>query len=155
MINIQQPNAINAYNTNMGGVDRADQNVAYYRVSMRTKKWWWPLFIWVLDAVIQNGWILYKKSTCHQSSSLDLLAFRRHIVRSYTLKYCSDQRSNGRPQPLQTRVPNEVRLDRTGHFSVDIPTQRRCALCGKNTRKGCTKCPVGLHQACFNAFHGQ
>lgn len=35
---ITQPYLIKKYNENMGGVDRADQNISLYRVSIRGKK---------------------------------------------------------------------------------------------------------------------
>ena len=41
---VPQPQIIKAYNYNMGGTDRQDQNVSYYRTSIRSKKWWWPIF---------------------------------------------------------------------------------------------------------------
>lgn len=31
---------VSAYNKYMGGVDRRDQNIAKYRISIHTKKWW-------------------------------------------------------------------------------------------------------------------
>ena len=34
---IPQPQIIKAYNYNMGGTDRQDQNVSYYRTSIRSK----------------------------------------------------------------------------------------------------------------------
>ncbi|KAF2883764.1 hypothetical protein ILUMI_22409 [Ignelater luminosus] len=35
---VDQPNIIKEYNENMGGVDRADENISHYRVSIRGKK---------------------------------------------------------------------------------------------------------------------
>jgi len=59
-INIEQPQIIKQYNKYMGGVDRCDQNISTYRISTRCKKWWWALFAWVPDMVLQNCWILYR-----------------------------------------------------------------------------------------------
>jgi len=155
-ITVNQPRIVKVYNNTMGGVDRADQNVSAYRITMRTKKWWWPLFAYTLDLVIQNGWLLYRKTPSWQQRQLDLLAFRRDVVRVYLMRHAQPARMGrpGRPQSLSRRVPQEVRLDNRGHFFADSPTQRRCANCGKNTRKHCTKCDVGMHIHCFNAFHG-
>ena len=41
---VSQPDCINSYNKHMGGVDRTDQNIAQYRIAIRSKKWWWALF---------------------------------------------------------------------------------------------------------------
>lgn len=46
---IPMPNAIAVYNHSMGGVDRFDQNMAYYSINLRTKKWWWPFFRFTVD----------------------------------------------------------------------------------------------------------
>ena len=42
---VPQPASFSKYNKGMGGVDRSDQNIAKYRISMRGKKWWWALII--------------------------------------------------------------------------------------------------------------
>lgn len=44
----------------MGEVDRIDQNVVSLRISHKGKKWWYPLFLFKVDAVYQSVWQLYK-----------------------------------------------------------------------------------------------
>ena len=39
-IYVDQPRLIKSYNENMGGVDRSDQNLSEYRVTIRGKKWY-------------------------------------------------------------------------------------------------------------------
>ena len=70
-----------------GGVDRADQNIATYRISIRIKKWWWPLFVWVPDMIMQNAWLLYRAHKGEDDPYVDLLQFRREIVNVYLAKY--------------------------------------------------------------------
>jgi Transposase IS4 len=55
MIDVPQPHLINKYNKNMGGVDRMDQNIGAYRISIRSQKWQWPLFAYLLDVAMQNA----------------------------------------------------------------------------------------------------
>jgi len=86
---IDQPRLISHYNVNMGGTDRMDQNINQYRISVHCKKWWWPLFAFVPDAVVQNAWQIYKQSPAHVSQPLSLLQFRRSIVHTYVMKYRS------------------------------------------------------------------
>jgi len=57
-VNVSQPNIVSVYNGTMGGVHRADQNVSLYRVTMRTKKRWWPLFAHAVDLMMQTVWLL-------------------------------------------------------------------------------------------------
>jgi hypothetical protein len=61
-IQVPRPLAIGKYNSSMGGTDLMDENILRYRIGIRCKKWWWNLFTWMIDAVIQNAWILHKKS---------------------------------------------------------------------------------------------
>ena len=58
-VNIAQPKIVQVYNASMGGVDRMDQNAGKYRISIRSKKWWWPLFAFIPDAALCNAWLLY------------------------------------------------------------------------------------------------
>ena len=42
---IKKPKVIEQYSTYMGGVDKADQLVTYYRFSCRTSKWYKRIFL--------------------------------------------------------------------------------------------------------------
>lgn len=48
------PNRIKQYNRYMGRVDRIDQNVGSLRISLKGKKWWYPLFLSGVDAAYQK-----------------------------------------------------------------------------------------------------
>ncbi|GFR74833.1 PiggyBac transposable element-derived protein 3 [Elysia marginata] len=120
MINIDQPHLINVYNSTMGGVDRADQNIGAYRIQIRTKKWWWPLFAFYVDASVQNAWLLYRHTPAARSQPMDQLAFKRAIVHVFLLRYKQD-RAVGRPLTgrgpcISKRVPDEIRRDKAGHY---------------------------------------
>ena len=100
-VKIDQPNAIKLYNSSMGGTDRMDQNIATYRIGIRSKKWWWSLFIWLFDVSIGNAHYLYKRSSAYADEPLDLLGFQREIVQVYGQRYKS-RLAIGRPL---VRVP--------------------------------------------------
>ena len=59
----------------MGFVDRMDQNVAKYRIGIRTKKWWWDLFAWMVNVALQNTWILDQVSKEDSDRSLFTFGF--------------------------------------------------------------------------------
>lgn len=40
----------------MGGVDLHDNAVANYRVGIRGKKWWWPLWTNSVNSTTVNAW---------------------------------------------------------------------------------------------------
>ena len=54
-VQISQPHLIKSYNQRMGGVDLHDNFVAKYRVRVKAKKWWWPLFVDMLDSAVVNA----------------------------------------------------------------------------------------------------
>ncbi|GFS27712.1 PiggyBac transposable element-derived protein 3 [Elysia marginata] len=159
MINIDQPHLINVYNSIMGGVDRADQNIGAYQIQIRMKKWWWPLFAFYVDASMQNAWLLYRQTSAARSQPMDQLAFKRAIVHVFLLRYKQD-RVVGRPFTgrgpctcISKRVPDEIRRDKVGHYLEAGPTQRICGLCKKNTKMVCEKCNVRVHMKCSQQFH--
>ena len=44
-----------------GRVDRMDQNTATYMINLRSIKWWWPVFKFVLDVSVNNAFQLYRE----------------------------------------------------------------------------------------------
>lgn len=160
---VTQPAAIKQYNVCMGGTDRMDQNIGCYRTSIRSKKWWWPLFNYMMDVSIQNAFYLYKRSPAYSQRRLDLLGFRREIVEVYSQRYAQRlniQQSNGRATRFgDWRVSTEIRLDRLDHLPLYVDKQKQCDVCKKKANFVCQKCtsggaPVGLHpKDCFVRYH--
>nr|XP_014351626.1 PREDICTED: piggyBac transposable element-derived protein 2-like [Latimeria chalumnae] len=74
MTEVDEPHVIRYYKY-LGGVDRMDQNISYYRVSIRSKKWWVPFFMFMPDVAIQNAWLLYRNSAGSKNRPLGRLAF--------------------------------------------------------------------------------
>lgn len=151
---VSQPFVIGQYNKYMGGVDRMDQNIHNYRISVRSKKWWWSLFAFCLDSCMHNAWQYYRlQPNCRKT---DFLQFRRTVVQVYLKKYARSISTRGRPKlskPLQERIHNQIRYDGMNHWIVPAKKQNRCAECHKNTIKMCEKCNINLHDACFKTYH--
>jgi hypothetical protein len=61
-IQVDSPPVIQKYNKYMSGVDRFDENVDRFRVDLRSKKWWFPLFPFEIDTACQNTGHLVKNS---------------------------------------------------------------------------------------------
>ena len=76
---VQKPVMIDDYNLHMGGVDKCDQLVLYYRYSNRSRKWWKRVFFHLLDLAIVNTSILYNTVA---EKSLTQLDFCLSIVAS-------------------------------------------------------------------------
>ena len=83
-VNIELPNIINQYNISIGGVNRMDQNISAYMINLRTKKWWWPLFRFVVDVTVSNTYQIYCQPHLNSGEyGLDALDFLRAIVDTY------------------------------------------------------------------------
>lgn len=159
LINIPRPYLIGKYNSSMGGTDLMDENIGRHRIAIRSKKWWWSLFTWMLDVSIQNAWVLYKRS----GKSVTQLQFRRDIVNTYLQRYGTASKGAGRPLSASlsstqgSRIGDAIRYDRTDHLLISISNKkrRRCAMegCTTSTRTMCRKCDVGLCLDCNVNFH--
>lgn len=79
-INVERPSVVENYNKFMGGTDRMNQNIGYYRIGMRKRKWWWSIFTWLIDVSIQNAWLLQRKAGM---KSMTQFQFRRNIAQHY------------------------------------------------------------------------
>lgn len=58
-VNFHQPQIFKSYNQGMGGVDLHDNAVQNYRINIRAKKWYWPLWLSVLNSAAVNAWKLH------------------------------------------------------------------------------------------------
>ena len=77
-ITVKQPAVIKAYNKLMGGVDLVDQMIACYRPMIRKRKWWWPIYTWVLSLMLVNSWRLW--NIVKPDASLGLLPYVPQVV---------------------------------------------------------------------------
>lgn len=147
---VEQPNIIKKYNENMGGVDRADQNISLYRVSIRGKKWYFPIISHLVDMCVQNAWQLHRKS----GGKMDHLSFRRTIAQGIleTHKKIATYQTGKTSKNLH----QTSRFDRLDHLIVYNEKQIKCKFCTKKVNFNCNKCMVGLHpKDCFYNYHVQ
>lgn len=153
VIEIDQPSMIAQYNMQMGGTDRMDQNVGCYRISIRSKKWWWPLFIHMIDVSLQNAFYLYKRSPSYTDG--DFLSFKREIVEVYSKVYGARKSQPTRAIKVYSKlIPDQIRTDGMNHIVQHVEKQRVCAECKKKANFICQKCNIALHpKACFADFH--
>ena len=83
-VNIEQANIINQYNMSMWGIDCMDQTVSTYIINLDSKKWWWPLFQFVIDVVVNNAYQIYRQSHLNRGEyRLNSLGFNRTVVEAF------------------------------------------------------------------------
>ena len=74
----------------MNDVDDAEQMRLFYRfdVWIRNRKWWWSLFLWELQVLMNNTWIWYK---IYQKERNIKLSFNHYIfIRSIYLEWIDE-----------------------------------------------------------------
>ena len=55
----------------------------WYRVRIRSKKWWWLFFAWAVNALIANAWNLFRTV---QKQKIGMLEFQRVVVMTLLAK---------------------------------------------------------------------
>lgn len=145
---ISRPHCVAAYNKNMCGTDLMDQGIATYRIGVRGKKWYWPIFTWLIDVALHNAWYLRCKN-----EQISAINFRREIVQVYLTRYKTVSKAPGR-RPLAKNALPALRFHRMDHFVASC-NRRRCAGAGCKSfgRTMCQKCDVGLCLNCFATYH--
>ena len=79
---VPRPNSVSQYAAYMGGVDRHDQLRAAYSTFRRSKRYYFPLFYFVLDAAIVNAYIVHESISKRAGATpFKQRAFREAIYR--------------------------------------------------------------------------
>lgn len=141
---INQPFLISQYNKYMGGVDLLDNNISNYRINIRGKKWYFPIWLWMLDICVVNAWTLARQF----GNKMDHLEFRRLIARYLLSNY---GKPKNLPGPSSALVPEPSTSKQ--HLVVTAQNRRRCRMCQNKTVKLCDTCEVPLHDKCFKEYH--
>ncbi|XP_035457403.2 piggyBac transposable element-derived protein 3-like [Spodoptera frugiperda] len=77
--NVSCPKAVTVYNRHMGGVDLLDALLGYYRIQIRSKKFYHRIFFHMIDMMTVNAWLLYRRTL---ADSDPYLPFSRLQMRS-------------------------------------------------------------------------
>jgi hypothetical protein len=169
-MHISIPALIRAYNKGMGGVDRCDQLLSFYRIKTKARKWYRRILYHFIDLCVVNAYILYKEkkkvplcdfkldvaiSLMYGERFDDPETIRANIVRDTA---AAQYARNG--DPVGSEVVEFVRYDGVNHLPVHIANEgRRCKMpgCKKRSVIWCMKCKVYLcvkkGKNCFVEFH--
>ncbi|KAE9528797.1 hypothetical protein AGLY_012372 [Aphis glycines] len=81
---IERPEIVRHYNKTMGGVDKHDQLVSFYRCFIKSKKWTLRMVSHAFDMAVSNSWLEYvedaKKLKVPKKEIMDLLNFRMRLA---------------------------------------------------------------------------
>ena len=75
---------VHEYNKFMGGVDLCDMMLSLYRVKLKSRRWYMPIFYHLLKVAVTNAWILYRRY-CNlngndKKSQHSLVSFQNHVA---------------------------------------------------------------------------
>lgn len=179
-IELPCPNAVVTYNKFMGGVDLLDGLIAYYRITIKSKKFYLKFIFHFFDVTVVNSWLLYRRH-CREHNTpkkdvYDLLAFKCNIFECL-LKQGKGGGGKKRGRPSVDQVQQEyeqkkkrgptkpipefnIRRDGVGHWPVITDDRQRCRFpkCVGITNVKCNKCNVHLcftkNRNCYSSsFH--
>jgi len=172
-VEIERPEIVRRYNDSMGGVDKMDQLISYYRILIRSRKWTLRMAMHAFDIAITNSWIQYTKEAeqlnIPKKNVLDLLHFRINLAKDLiTFEKPITPKRKGRPlstpsnesvnEPSQTykipkvdsqRPTEAVRTDTIDHLP-EFDDRKYATKCknkkceGRRTHVYCLKCNVHL-----------
>lgn len=143
---VPQPTCIDNYNTYMGFVDLMDQEVSTYRVRMRQRKWWWPIFSYMLSVTVNNAYQLMKI----KGTNMSLYDF----IETLAIYYCKSYGKRSiQGRKVTSKLTDIARYDGKDHWIVQCEQAKVCRHCKGRASFKCRKCDVGLHPKCFEGYH--
>lgn len=108
-VEIERPEIVRLYNKSMGGVDKTDQLVSYYRIFIRSKKWTLRMAMHAIDIAISNCWIQYQRHSkilkTPKNKIMDLMHFRMELAEALIeINKSQTPRRRGRPSSQQLLI---------------------------------------------------
>uniref|UniRef100_A0A8C5FSV4 PiggyBac transposable element-derived protein domain-containing protein n=1 Tax=Gadus morhua TaxID=8049 RepID=A0A8C5FSV4_GADMO len=158
-----KPECVVAYNASMNGVDKLEQNIAYYPFIRRSLNWSKKFVAYLFQLCMFNAYVLYRARNPGECKTL--LEF---ILAGVGAEGSGDLEEGRRTLRAPYNTDPESRLD--GGLSRHklrhlMPTSkkgkpaRRCRVCARRglrseTKMWCQSCRVPLHAGeCFTAYH--
>lgn len=123
-IDVSRPNMIKQYNMFMGRVDLLDGLLSYYRISLRSRKWYLRIFFHLIDLCLVTAWIKYRSDMLEvgleKKDILDSLGFRCEVAEALTVlgKHVI---SNKRGRPSGSSVEREYETKKKKGPTKPIP----------------------------------
>ena len=129
----------------MGGVDLVDSLLARYRIQIKSRKWYFRLFIHLLDVVMLQCWLLYRRDAdsvgIQKKEQLNLRQFKFDAATCLVMYGDLTKKKVGRPSSLDgietvakrrklvhavALPPLNIRKDGIGHWPYMVDTRVVC-----------------------------
>lgn len=174
-IEVLSPKAVDVYNHHMGGVDLLDSLLGFYRIQLRSKKWYKKIFFHLIDMCVVNAWLLWRRKSGEYMPLFNFkLAISEHLCKSGKIRKIGRPLStptsrnsspivqrnaptptggSGTPRTHKRRKLQDfplcsVRSDGYGHLPKWMGSRQLCQNnCSFRSYTFCEKCCVYL---CYN-----
>ena len=103
--------------------------MTYYSFQRKSIKWWRKVFFWLLEVVVNNAHILYKKYSS-TARKMPLKDFRRELA----VQLCQGVVQEVRP--THQRYDQSVERLRGRHFPDKAQKRRDCRICSQRGHGG-------------------
>lgn len=171
------PRVIDDYNSNMGGVDIADQLRSYYSTQQPCRRNWMPLFYWLLDTALINSYRIMVTSgskLAHREFRHKLLWELVDMATEPQKKLRGKAKKSKQPVKLPRVTKNftlsNERFKKVPHLVEWRDEERACTWCAWKKQKGlnagvnrpnrcrtwCSCCNLSLcvnERNCFKEYH--
>ena len=153
-LDVALPTAVKYYNMFMGGVDKSDQLIGYYRITRQTQKYWKTIFLHLLEIAATNAFILYKLLRIESQRLPTERHFRDQLVIQIIKKY-----GLSLPTAVYPAISSTQYRIRHGSTALLNTHRRRCAICSLKTTRNCPDCPFSpalcqnIHKDCHGTWH--
>jgi hypothetical protein len=140
---IQCPEAIQFYNSNMGGVDLSDQIIGQYDIDRKSGKWWKKVFYKLLLTAAVNAWIICKE--LRNKPKMPFLSVLVNLAEGL-IATGRENASVVRKRSYGRSTLSSKNLINVGdHLPIVTQTRKRCRLCAqrkleKRTKIVCSAC---------------
>jgi hypothetical protein len=102
----------------MGGVDLLDQYRSYYKLELRSLKYWQPIFFLILETAIINAWVIYKHTMTKRKLLLNFTPREFHM--QIALELAKDWEAMG----CTLGVDSTIRQTPTKKFKASVAQVR-------------------------------
>lgn len=146
-----------------GATDMLENVNVYNQIQVKPKKIHQRVFFRLIDMMIVNAWLLYRRNSNENRPCLTLTSFKMAVAdalcwvnkgNARSRQQYSDKRDN-----LSEIGVSDIRLDKMDHLPCWADSRNRCKLldCNGRTFVTCSKCQVhlclNLKRNCFLIFH--
>ena len=109
-VHIQCPSIVKAYNKSMGGVDRCNMMLSFYRNTMKSRKWYKRLIFHLIDLCCVNAWTIRNHVVGSSKFYKFKLELARCLVQGTSNPTALESTDVQKESRSAKHVPDDIRL---------------------------------------------